>query len=150
MAVGLVDGAIIVLDLILGVERMFLEKHPAEISALAFWEDITLISGSIDGRVNVADLENEGDDRKILRCQNCQDRKIPIARVLSSDFGLGIAVDIEGNCRFYDLVRCRKIAKVSSLNQRESDARFAVNNCRWRLAGGVAFEVSGESFMGVT
>jgi hypothetical protein len=54
---GLVDGAIIIIDLILGVEKMFLEKHPAEISALAFWEDKTLISGSIDGRVNVSELE---------------------------------------------------------------------------------------------
>jgi WD40 repeat protein len=61
-----VDGAIIVLDLILGVERMFLEKHPAEITTLAFWEDKSLISGSIDGRVNVADLES--DEKKILRC----------------------------------------------------------------------------------
>jgi hypothetical protein len=29
LAVGLVDGAIIVIDLILGVEKHFLEKHPA-------------------------------------------------------------------------------------------------------------------------
>lgn len=121
LALGLVDGAIIVLDLILGVERMFLEKHPAEISALAFWDDKTIISGSIDGRVNVCDLETAestaGDaEKKILRCQNCQDRKIPIARIVASDFGIGAAVDIEGNCRFYDLVRCRKIAKISSLN----------------------------------
>lgn len=59
LAVGLVDGAIIVLDLILGIEKMFLEKHPAEISALAFWEDKVLISGSIDGRVNICDLDVE-------------------------------------------------------------------------------------------
>jgi len=65
--VGLVDGAILILDLILGVERIFLEKHPAEISALAFWEDKTLISGSIDGRVNVCDLESDAD-KKLLRC----------------------------------------------------------------------------------
>lgn len=102
---------------------MFLEKHPAEITTLAFWEDKSLISGSIDGRVNVSDLENDQDisgvekqERRVLRCQNCQDRKIPVARVLTSDFGIGIAVDIEGNCRFYDLVRQRKIAKISSLN----------------------------------
>lgn len=143
------DGAILILDLILGVERMFLEKHPAEITTLAFWEDKTLISGSVDGRVNVSDLENEAD-KKILRCQNCQDRKIPVAKVIASEFGIGAAVDIEGNCRFYDLVRLRKIAKISSLNQRESDARFAVNNCRWRLLPNVTFEVTGESFLAVT
>jgi WD40 repeat protein len=53
LAVGLVDGAIIILDLVLGVERSFLEKHPGEITALAFWEEKVLISGSIDGRVVV-------------------------------------------------------------------------------------------------
>jgi hypothetical protein len=53
LAVGLVDGAILILDLILGIERAFLEKLPSEITALAFWEDKVLISGSVDGRVNV-------------------------------------------------------------------------------------------------
>lgn len=28
LAVGLVDGAIIIIDLILGIEKHFLEKHP--------------------------------------------------------------------------------------------------------------------------
>lgn len=155
LALGLVDGAIIIIDLILGVEKMFLEKHPAEISALAFWEDKTLISGSIDGRVNVSELEVEADiqsggPRKVLRCQNCQDRRIPVAKVIASEFGIGAAVDIEGNCRLYDLVRQRKIAKVSSLNQRELDARFAVNHCKWRLLPQVTFEVTGESLLAVT
>lgn len=136
---------------------MFLEKHPAEITTLAFWEDKSLISGSIDGRVNVSDLENDQDisgvekqERRVLRCQNCQDRKIPVARVLTSDFGIGIAVDIDGNCRFYDLVRQRKIAKISSFNQRESEARFVQNKCKWRLLPNVTFEVTGESFLAVT
>ena len=59
LAVGLLDGAIILIDMTLGMERMFLEKHPAEISALSFWDDKVLISGSIDGRVNLSDLEDE-------------------------------------------------------------------------------------------
>jgi hypothetical protein len=77
LALGLVDGAIIVLDLILGIEKFFLEKHPGEISALAFWEDKALISGSVDGRVNISDLEifdpemAEKSEKKNLRCQNC-------------------------------------------------------------------------------
>jgi hypothetical protein len=73
-----------------------------------------------------------------------------VAKVLTSEFGIGIAVDIEGNCRFYDLVRQRKIAKISSLNQRESEARFIQNKCRWRLLPNVTFEVTGESFLAVT
>lgn len=84
MAVGLIDGSLILVDLILGMEKRFLEKHPAEISALAFWDDKVLISGSIDGRVNISDLEDEPivnpaaprtlslDDTpsKVNRCQN--------------------------------------------------------------------------------
>jgi hypothetical protein len=57
------------------------------------------------------------------KCQNCQDRRIPIAKAFaSSDYGIGAVVDIEGNCRFYDLIRFRKMAKVSSLNSRDSEA----------------------------
>jgi hypothetical protein len=44
--------------LILGIEKHFLEKHPAAITTMSFFEDKALISGSIDGRVNIADLEN--------------------------------------------------------------------------------------------
>lgn len=49
LALGLKDGAIIVLDLILGFEKFFLEKHPMEITSLAFYEDKVLVSGSVDG-----------------------------------------------------------------------------------------------------
>ena len=59
MAIGLIDGGLILIDLLLGMEKRFLEKHPAEISALAFWDEKVLISGSIDGRVNMSDLEDE-------------------------------------------------------------------------------------------
>ena len=55
---GLVDGAIVIIDLIIGIEKHFLEKHPTAISSIAFYDDKALISGSICGRVNVADLEN--------------------------------------------------------------------------------------------
>ena len=54
---GLVDGAIIIIDLILGIEKHFLEKHPKAISSLAFYQNKTLISGSVCGRVNISDLE---------------------------------------------------------------------------------------------
>lgn len=71
LAVGLIDGAIILIDLILGLERQFLEKHPAEISALAFWEDRVLISGSIDGRVNLSDLEEESQEKQHAKINRC-------------------------------------------------------------------------------
>jgi hypothetical protein len=44
---------------------------------------------------------------------------------MASDFGMCVAVDINGNCRFYDLVRLRKLAKIS--------AKTNVNGGFWRL-----------------
>lgn len=58
LAVGLIDGAIILIDLIVGVEKHFFEKHPAAISSLAFYKDKAVISGSICGRVNISDIDN--------------------------------------------------------------------------------------------
>ncbi len=136
------------IDLILGLERKFLEKHPAEVTSIAFCEDKVLISGSVDGRVNLYDLEDESTENpRMNRCQNCQDRRIPVAKVLTSAyFGVGVAVDIEGNARFYDLFRFRKITKFSSYNQREvgGDTRFLsqINKCKWRLTPNVTFEMT--------
>lgn len=59
MALGLIDGAIIVIDLALGLEKFFVEKHPAAVTSIAFYEEKVLISGSIDGKVNLCDLESE-------------------------------------------------------------------------------------------
>jgi len=78
LAVGLMDGAIIILDLALGMEKFFLEKHPAAITSLAFYEDKVLISGSIDGRVNLCDLDSDKQE-KVYKCQNLQDTKVPVA-----------------------------------------------------------------------
>jgi hypothetical protein len=57
LAVGLIDGALIMIDLLLGIEKQFLEKHPSAISTMAFFENKALVSGSICGRVNIANLE---------------------------------------------------------------------------------------------
>ena len=58
LAIGLIDGGIVIIDLILGLEKHFLEKHPAKITSMAFYEDKSLISGSVDGRINISDLIN--------------------------------------------------------------------------------------------
>lgn len=60
LAVGLVDGAIVIIDLALGIEKYFVEKHPTAVSCIAFYEEKVLISGSIDGKVNLCDLDSEG------------------------------------------------------------------------------------------
>lgn len=67
MAIGLIDGAIIVIDLALGLEKYFVEKHPAAVSSIAFFEEKVLISGSIDGKVNLCDLESE-DQKRVYKC----------------------------------------------------------------------------------
>lgn len=59
MSLGLLDGAIIIIDLILGVERAFLEKMPTQVVALSIWEDRVLIAGSLCGRINIYELEHE-------------------------------------------------------------------------------------------
>jgi len=63
----LIDGAIIVIDLALGLEKYFVEKHPAAVSSIAFFEEKVLISGSIDGKVNLCDLESE-DQKRVYKC----------------------------------------------------------------------------------
>ena len=60
----MIYGALVVIDLILGLEKHYLEKHPAKVTCLAFHEDKVVISGSVDGRVNLADLENMNSRKK--------------------------------------------------------------------------------------
>lgn len=61
-----------------------------------------------------------------------------------------MAVDIEGYCRFYDLIRLKKIGKVSSSNVRDEDARFNQKKCKWRLMPNVCMEVGADAFLSVT
>jgi WD40 repeat protein len=120
LAIGLRDGALIIIDLILGLEKHFLEKHPMKVTSIAFFEDKAIISGSVDGRVNLSDIENLNNKKGLsklrsLKCQNLMDRKVPVAKVeTSNDMAIGMAVDIEGNCRFYDLIRFKKMAKIGA------------------------------------
>jgi len=67
--------------------------------------------------------------------------------VLTSDFGLGIAIDIEGNCRLYDLVRLKKIARMSSSNQRGEDIKFGPVSSKWRLLPTPALDSANETFI---
>lgn len=53
------------------------------------------------------------------------DRKVPIAKVeTSNDLAIGMALDIEGHCRFYDLIRFKKMAKISSSGARIDDIKM--------------------------
>ena len=154
LAVGLVDGAIIIIDLILGIEKHFLEKHPAAITAMSFYNDKSLITGSVDGRVNISDLENMEKNKKksnpvnlkFSKCQNCQDRKIPISRIeTSSDYAIGMVIDIEGNCRFYDLIRFKKMAKLRSNPQMDTKD----GPSKFRMIQNSCLQMSQDAFLGV-
>lgn len=66
--------------------------------------------------------------------------------VLASDFGIGIAVDIEGNCRFYDLIRLKKLAKISA------KAAPGLNwpGGHWRMLPTPVMCTTNEAFFGIT
>jgi hypothetical protein len=70
---------------------------------------------------------------------------------MACGFGVGASIDIEGNCRFYDLIRLRKITKISSNNLRDgTDIRFVTNLCKWRLFPHVAMDFTLDSFVAIT
>ena len=42
LAVGLLNGAVIVYDVVLGSEKFFLERHPDQVTSIAFWYVLSL------------------------------------------------------------------------------------------------------------
>ena len=60
MAFGLMQGTIIVWDMLMMQERFYLDKHSLAVSTIKFLGDIVLVSGSYDGTVHAYDLQNEG------------------------------------------------------------------------------------------
>jgi len=65
---------------------------------------------------------------------------------VTSDFGIGSVLDIEGNCRFYDLIRLRKICKISpkQLNGPRSEAENT-----WRMIPDPTLACTPDAFLGV-
>ena len=156
LAVGLVDGAIVVIDLTLGIEKFFLEKHPSEITSIAFYENKAILSGSVCGRVNISDLENmqrqsvnsTDQSLRFFKCQNKMDRRIPVAHCsISNEFGLGMAIDVEGNCRFYDLLRFKKMAKINASGVRIEGENGTQTN--FRLLENVCITMTNDSMLGI-
>jgi hypothetical protein len=71
------------------------------------------------------------------------DRKIPIACVATGEFGIGVAIDIEGNCRFYDFYRLRKLAKISA------KASAKQHGGSFRLLPKPVFAATADAFLGL-
>ena len=77
-----------------------------------------------------------------------QDRKIPVATVkCSQEFGISMAVDLEGNCRFYDMLRFKKIAKITTGNVRMDEVISAQTS--FRLLPEICLEMVQDAFIGV-
>ena len=76
---------------------------------MSFFKNKTLISGYLDVRVNISDLENLDKKKGTLsnnliwlsKCIFCKDRKIPVGKVdTCSEFRIAMVDDIDGNCKF--------------------------------------------------
>lgn len=77
------------------------------------------------------------------------DRKIPVAMIhTSSEYGIGMAVDIEGNCRFYDLTRYKKFAKVSAIQTRVEDVRLGPS--KFSMLFNSSLQMTNDAFVAVT
>jgi len=125
LAVGMVNGGTIVYDISVGIEKSVLECHGGPVTTISFYQDKSVITGSTFGSVYINSLEEQGDDETLKFSQsNCQDENIPIAKVLATDYGIGIALDIMGNIRLYDMMRHKKIAKVKD---RKPKDEFNIN-----------------------
>lgn len=71
--------------------------------------------------------------------------RIPIASVTVGDFGVGVAIDIEGNCRFYDLIRLKKLSKISAKTTTGANLPGGL----WRLMPAPIVCTTTEAFLGV-
>ena len=67
---------------------------------------------------------------------------------MSQEFGIGMAIDIEGNCRFYDLIRFKKMAKVSGAPSRIEDK--SLGNSKFNLMMPQNLIMANECFVAVT
>lgn len=56
LALGLMDGSVIIWDTNINTEKCYLDKHKLSVTCLSFYNEWYLISGSMDGTVNMYDL----------------------------------------------------------------------------------------------
>ena len=125
LGLGLIDGSIIVVDVAVGFEKCYTVKHSKAVTSLAFYGIDMIISGAADGSVHIDTLENESKNK--LKALNNPDVISPIAKVWASELGVGLALDVAGYIRVYDMHRFKKICKFTP-NQKTSEKKFG-----WRL-----------------
>ena len=77
------------------------------------------------------------------------DRKVPISMCeTSTDFGIGMAIDIEGNCRFYDLIRFKKMAKISTTAMKSDDA--SLGSAKFGMMMNQSHSMSADALLSLT
>ena len=74
-----------------------------------------------------------------------QDRKIPIVKIVTSEYGIATVLDIEGNCRLYDMIRLRKLCKISCKATGQGN-RAQVNS--WRMLPHTTLISVHDAFLG--
>ena len=92
-------------------------------TSLAFYSNVSLLSGAQDGIVHIYDMRGSGDDEGIdtpnkvgtvvYKGNNTMDKRFPIVKCCVSEAGLGVVTDITGNARVYDLIRFSKVCKLA-------------------------------------
>ncbi len=151
LGVGMKDGSIVVIDAVLAVEKYFFPKHAKAVSTMAFYSNVSLLSGGEDGVVHIYDIRGSGEDEGIdtpnkvgsivYKGNNVMDRSYPIIKCCVSEAGLGVVTDIMGNARVYDLLRHSKVCKLAPfLRQTTSEADSALHDT-WRFLPRVCFHV---------
>lgn len=73
-----------------------------------------------------------------------QDRKIPVVKIVTSEYGVAVALDLEGNCRVYDMIRLRKICKISCRSLKKNSKE----RTSWRMLPQVDLLAVADAFMG--
>lgn len=105
LAVGMINGGTIIYDINMGVEKNILECHGGPVTSISFYQDKAVITGSTFGSVYINNIEEADGETLKFNQSNCQDEYIPIAKVLATEYGIGIALDVKGNVRLYDMLR---------------------------------------------
>ena len=122
LAIGMINGGTIIYDLNVGVEKWILEWHGGPVTSISFYQDKSVITGSTFGTVYINNIEENDEETLKFHQSNCQDEYIPIAKVLATECGIGIALDVKGNIRLYDMIRYKKISKVKDRRPKDEIA----------------------------
>ena len=82
-----------------------LQCHGGPVTSISFYGS-RLITGSKFGSVYINSID-EYDDPDSLKFNqsNVMDENIPVCKVLATNYGIGLALDVQGNVRMYDMIR---------------------------------------------